>query len=150
LLMTLEELKTLLGIAAEDTSQDAVLTLYLEAGIDAAKQYANLLEWDTLTELPAPVKLGISRWVQANQLRAERSGVQSESIGGMTQTFTSGGSDGVTFAESYSLWNPYRRKGVVFREARRKGGAYYGKTVLEVTDEYNGVTRLMTGNAEKI
>lgn len=148
--MTLEELKSLLGIAAGDTSQDAILSLYLEAGIEAVKEYANLLEWDTITELPAPVRLGIARWVEANRTRAERNGVQSESIGGMTQTFTNGGSDGVTFAESYSLWSPYRKKGVVFREARRKGGAYYGKTVLEVTDEYNGVTRLMTGNAEKI
>jgi hypothetical protein len=151
LLMTLEELKTLLGIEEGDTSQDAILSLYLEAGLEAAKKYTNLLDWETITELPATVKLGIAKWVEANQLRAERTGVQSESIAGMTQTFASGVSDGVTFAESYSLWGSYHKNsGVVFRPSKRKGYLPYGNTLLEVTDEYNGVTRLMTGNPTKL
>ena len=34
--MTLAELKALLGIPAEDTSQDAMLQLYLEAALEQA------------------------------------------------------------------------------------------------------------------
>jgi Phage gp6-like head-tail connector protein len=148
-MMELAELKKLLGIAEGDTSQDAILSLYLEAGLDAAKAYTNLLDWETITELPAPVRLGIAKWVEANPLRSARNGVQSESMAGMTQTFTNGGSDNVTFAESYSLWGAYRKKGVVFRAATKKSLGYTG-TLLEVPDEYNGVTRLMTGNPTKL
>lgn len=109
--MTLAELKTLLGVAAEDTSKDAYYALMLESGLLAAQEYCNRLDFLTLVnaesgllELPAAVKLGIVEWVKANEGQSERGGVVSESIGGMSQTFEGGAS---IYGAAFMHWRPY-------------------------------------------
>ncbi|AOH54482.1 hypothetical protein ABE28_008965 [Peribacillus muralis] len=116
--MTLSELKQLMGIAAEDTTQDAILSLYLESALDDAKTYADKLDWTT-GSLPGAIKLGIVRWAELAQVRKERSGIQSESIGGMSQTFLNGSGDEY-FSEVYDFWKPYHtvNNGLVFRTAK--------------------------------
>lgn len=111
--MTLAELKALLGVAAEDTSKDAYYTLALESGLLAAQEYCNRLDFLTLVDaetgllvLPAAVKLGIVEWIKANEAQSERSGVASESIGGMSQTFVVNG-DAAIYSAAYIHWRPY-------------------------------------------
>lgn len=118
-MMTLEQLKSLMGIALSDASQDAILSLYLKAAIKVAQKYADMYDWDSLEPLPADIQLGILRWVELSQLRKNNAGVQSESIGGMSQTFTSTVDDGY-FAEAYELWDGYRFKGLHFRTTKRR------------------------------
>ena len=117
-MMTLEQLKELMGIALSDASQDAILSLYLETAIEAAKQYANAYDWDSEEPLPAGIKLGILRWIELSQMKKENAGVQSESIGGMSQTFTSTGDAGY-FSEVYDMWAPYHFRGLTFRPTKR-------------------------------
>lgn len=110
--MTLAELKTLLGIAADDTSKDAYYTLMLESGLLAAQSYCDRLDFLTLVDaetgllvLPAAVKLGIVEWIKANEGQSERGGVVSESIGGMSQSFADG--DASLYGAAYVHWRPY-------------------------------------------
>lgn len=120
--MTLAELKQLMGIALEDTSQDAILSLYLDTAMDAAKAYVDKVDWSASPlNLPATVKLGIVRYVELSQQRKENAGIQSESIGGMTQTFRNGNTDDNYFAEVFDIWSPYHtvKNGLVFRSARK-------------------------------
>lgn len=120
--MTLEELKILMGIAADDTSKDATLKLYLEMALDAAKSYANAYDWTSTGALPAGLQLGIVRFVELSQSRKTSTGVISESIGGMSRTYANvANNDADYFSEVYSMWNPFKRRGVVFRSAKRRG-----------------------------
>lgn len=116
--MELQELKELLGIDFGDVSQDMSLELHLEAATERAKSYADAYDWTSTDPLPGPIKLGIARWVELTKQKGERAGVQSESLAGLTQTFVSTTDDSY-YAEVYSLWDGYRKKGVVFRSARR-------------------------------
>ena len=133
-MMTLAELKTLMGIASADTSQDAILSLYLEAALESAKEYANGWDWDSGQMLPAGIKLGIARWVELALLKKERAGVQSESIAGMSQTFSSASSDSY-FAEVFDLWGPYKLepRGMTYRKARRAKPLYGCSTLRKRT-----------------
>jgi hypothetical protein len=117
--MNLSELKDLMGIASGDTSNDAILSLYLESAIAAAKKYTNGFAWsDTL---PGPIKLGILRYVELSQMRKTNAGVASQSMAGMSQTFKDGDAGGTNyFAEAFDMWEPYRSKGLVFRTAKRR------------------------------
>lgn len=117
-MLTLEQLKGLMGIALSDTSQDVILSLYLEAAIEAAKNYANAYDWDADKPLPGGIKLGIVRWIELSQMKKSNAGVQSESIGGMSQTFTSTGDAGY-FSEVFDMWEPYRYRGLTFRPTKR-------------------------------
>lgn len=119
-MMTLEQLKGYMGIALSDTSQDVILSLYLETAIEVAKEYTNKFDWDSGEPLPAGIKLGIIRWVELSRLKKDNAGVQSESIGGMSQTFTSAGDSGY-FYEVFDMWAKYHyeNRGLVFRTAKR-------------------------------
>lgn len=124
--MTLAELKALLGIPVEDTSQDMKLSMLLESGILAAQSYCDKLDFLTLVDaetgllvLPAAVKLGISEWVKANQTVSARQGVTSESIGGLSQSFSSDGV--VIYATAQKHWAPYHSD-VLFMPVRRRYG----------------------------
>ncbi|MCY1690732.1 hypothetical protein OVA29_08690 [Exiguobacterium sp. SL14] len=50
IIMTLDELKVLLGIPLDDDSQDVKLALYLESGILAAQQYCDKLDFMQLID----------------------------------------------------------------------------------------------------
>ena len=124
--MTLAELKALLGIPVEDTSQDMKLSMLLESGILAAQAYCDKLDFLTLVDtqtgllvLPGPVKLGIAEWVKANQTMSARQGVTAESIGGLSQSF--GGDDAVVYAAALKHWAPYHSD-VLFMPVRRRYG----------------------------
>lgn len=119
-MMTLEQLKGYMGIALSDTSQDVILSLYLETALEVAKEYTNKFDWDSGKPLPAGIKLGIIRWVELSQLKKDNAGVQSESIGGMSQTFTSAGDDSY-FSEVFDMWGIYHHedRGLVFRAVKR-------------------------------
>jgi hypothetical protein len=118
--MELTELKQLLGIAESDTSQDAILSLYLEAAIEAAKGYADKADFSKV--LPGPIKLGILRYVELSQLRKATAGIQSESMSGMSQTFRDGNTDSNYYAEAYDFWKPYHTNDnrLVFRTSKRR------------------------------
>lgn len=115
--MNLEQLKSLMGIALSDTSQDVILSLYLGAALEAAKDYANAYDWNSNKPLPDGIQLGILRWVELSQLKKENAGIQSESMAGMTQTFVSTG-DTSYFSEVFDMWEKYRFKGLNARPVR--------------------------------
>lgn len=124
--MTLAELKALLGISEEDTSQDMKLSLMLESGILAAQEYCDKLDFLTLVDaetgqlvLPAAVKLGISEWVKANQTVSRRQGVTSESIGGLSQSFS--GDSASVYSAAHQNWAPYHSAVRFFTVGRRYG-----------------------------
>ena len=115
--MNLQGLKTLLGIPAEDTTQDERLALLMAAAVDYVRQdlgvYFELFKNpDTgLLELPALVKLGIAKLVE----NVDRDpAVKSESIGGLSQTFDNNTAG--TIASIY--FAPFRRS-FGFLPARR-------------------------------
>lgn len=124
--MTLNELKILLDIPLEDTSDDVRLALYLESGLQAAQAYCDRLVFleliDPLTGalvLPGAVKLGIAEWVKANQEVSGRgTGVTSESVPGMSQSFESTDNASVVYSSAHAHWAPYHRQ-VRFLRARR-------------------------------
>lgn len=118
--MQLSELKQLLGIAESDVSQDAILSLYLESAIEAAKGYADKVDFTKV--FPGPIKLGILRYVELSQMRKNHAGIQSESMAGMSQTFRDGNDTDNYFAEAYDFWKPYHTKdsGLVFRTSKRR------------------------------
>lgn len=117
--MNLTELKSLMSIQPEDTSQDAILSLYLESAIAAAKAYTTAFTWSEV--LPGPIKLGILRYVELSQMRKSNAGIASQSMAGMSQTFKDGDAGGSNyFAEAFDFWEPYRSKGLVFRTAKRR------------------------------
>lgn len=119
--MTLEELKLLMGIPVEDDSKDAILELYLAAALKAAQEYANKYDWTSTDPLPGDIRLGILRFVELSQNRKSKSGVVSESIGGMSRTFSSSSSPTENyFLEAFDFWKPYHRRGLVFQPVRRK------------------------------
>lgn len=124
--MTLAELKALLGIPVEDTSQDTKLSLLLESGILAAQEYCDKLDFLTLVDavtgqlvLPAAVKLGIYEWVKANQTVSRRQGVTSESIGGLSQSFS--GDAATVYSVAHQHWAPYHSAVRFFTVGRRYG-----------------------------
>lgn len=108
--MKLDELKVRLKIPAEDTKQDAYLTVALEDAIEDVQKYCNDSftnpETDEL-KLPGGVKQAITKLVKAYQ---ENSNVQSQSLGDMRKSFFEGG----TMNEVIRLLKPYVRKKVKF------------------------------------
>lgn len=120
--MTLAELKALMGIPESDTSQDAKLQLYLDMALEAARDYANAYDWSSTEPLPAGLRLGIVRFVELSQSRKTNTGVISESIGGMSRTYAANSNNDVDyFGEVWSMWKPFKKRGVVFRSAKRRG-----------------------------
>lgn len=124
--MTLDELKVLLGIPLDDDSQDMKLSLFLESGLLAAQKYCDKLDFMQLIdpisgklELPGPVKLGISEWVKSQQEIAERgTGVTSESVPGMSQSFGSASDQFAVFATAHAHWAPFHSQ-IKFYKAGR-------------------------------
>lgn len=121
--LLLTEYKAIMGIAEDDNSLDAILLLYMSAAIEKAKYYA--CDWHkwTYEDLPASIKLGIFRYLQLSQERGERSGIASESIGGMSQSFITGeqGNTDAYFNEAYDFFKQYCRgaNGLNFVPAKR-------------------------------
>ena len=124
--MTLDELKVLLGIPAEDTSRDIELALMLESGLVAAQEYCDKLDFLTLVDpvsgllvLPAAVKLGIYEWVKASRTVSRRQGVTAESIGGLSQSFSSDAT--AVYSSAHTHWSPYHSAVRFFPVGRRYG-----------------------------
>lgn len=117
--MTLAELKELLGLDPLDTSQDAILQLYLDSALEQAFLYCNLFDWETEPlVLPSSITLGIVRYVQIMRDVNSRSvGVQSESIGGMSKSYANI-SNQALYADVWALWKDYHRQASIFRAAR--------------------------------
>ena len=127
--MTLDELKTLLGIAPGDTSKDDLLKILLPAAIDFVVEWTrNPFSRDENGDivLPAGVKVAISMMIQAvlaagvGTEAANAGLVESERVGQMQQTFrnpaeiwTTGGgisgASGGSTAPWFALLKPYRR-----------------------------------------
>jgi len=110
--MNLDELKALLGIPLDDLTQDVRLALFLESGLLAAQEHCDKLDFMQLIDpvtgklvLPGPVRLGISEWVKAAQEMGERGDVVSESMAGMSQTFSNDTTR--AFRGAYGHWAPY-------------------------------------------
>lgn len=122
----LEYFKKINGIDPADKSQDEILLLYLGTALEVAKIKAcNWDKWDNLNDLPAPILLGIMEMIKLMQTRdgIVDSGVKSESIGGMSQTFFDVGlmtSDDY-FKSAYDLFSMYCRakNALNFRRAKR-------------------------------
>ena len=129
--MKLDELKTLLGIALDDTSKDDLLKILLPAAIDFVDRVdAEPVFADENGDivLPAGVKLAISMMIQAvltsgrrHRRRRHIAGmVESEQVGQLRQTFrnpaeiwtTGGGLNGASGGSTapwFALLKPYRR-----------------------------------------
>lgn len=122
----LEYFKKINGIDPTDTSQDEILLLYLGTALEVAKIKAcNWDKWGNINDLPAPILLGIMEMINLMQTRSGivESGVKSESIGGMSQTFFDVGlmtSDDY-FKSAYDLFGMYCRakNALNFRRAKR-------------------------------
>jgi len=126
--MTLDELKVLLDVPLGEESQDMKLALYLESGLKAAQEYCDKLDFmqliDPVTgkiDLPGAVKLGISEWVKSGQDIAGRgTGVTSESVPGMSQSFESSGNAAVVYSTAHAHWAPYHRQVRFIKAGRGK------------------------------
>lgn len=112
--MSPEELKKWLdaykqfnGIPIDDESNDVVIQLYLEAGIEEAKRRAcDIKEWE-FDKLPAQIKLGIFKYINLSEAREADYGIASESIGGMSQTFTKFTNANDYYKEAYDYFDKY-------------------------------------------
>ncbi|WP_353856442.1 phage head-tail connector protein [Bacillus sp. Bos-x628] len=104
--MDLAELKVRLGIPAEDTSQDAKLQIDLEDAISFVKEECNnsFVGPDGVESLPGPVKKGIALMIEID--RESPKGVQAESIGGMSKTYTA---DDVRYKPAFDFFHPYKK-----------------------------------------
>ena len=127
--MKLDELKTLLGIALDDTSKDDLLKILLPAAIDFVVEWTrNPFSRDENGDivLPSGVKLAISMMIQAALAAgigtegAAAGVVESEQVGQLRQTFrnpaeiwTTGGgisgASGGSTAPWFALLKPYVR-----------------------------------------
>ncbi|WP_239984875.1 phage head-tail connector protein [Sporolactobacillus pectinivorans] len=109
-LMTLDELKTRLGIALDDTSQNAKLQSDLDDAVVEACDWCHRDFYDTNgnPSMPASIKKGIALMIKMdmNSDPADAS-VISETIGGMSQTFSSDPT--LRYGRVYTLWRPYRK-----------------------------------------
>lgn len=116
--------KTQNGIALDDTSQDAVLSLYIEVAVEVAKKKAcDIKDW-TFENLPKAVILGILLYVDLFSKRNEVHGIKSESIDGMSQTYMDSNGDDSYFNPAYELFAMYCKKvagycSMTYRNARR-------------------------------
>ena len=128
----LEELKILLDIPLEDTSQDAKLQLQLKIALDITvewfKNYARKpLAQDENGEyiIPSTIMVGIAKFVEASNIQA---GVKSESIGGMSVTYggASGGvnATGTPLDEFYAYLEMFRCRDVRFIPVRNRYESY--------------------------
>jgi len=117
--------KELNGIAIDDTSQDAVLSLYLDVALEIAKEKAcDIKDW-TFEKIPKSVLMGILIYVNLFMKRNEVHGIKSESIDGMSQTYMDSNKDDSYFSPAYDLFDMYCAKSnngycsATFRNARR-------------------------------
>lgn len=117
--MRLEQLKALLGMSLTDTSKDAILQLHLDAALDQARIYATKHDFNGGDPLPSTIKLGIVRWVELALKRGKESGIASKSMAGMSVTYRDT-NDREYFQEVFQIWSPFRKKGLVYRSAKRK------------------------------
>ena len=123
----LEELKILLDIPLEDTSNDDKLQLQLKIAVEITaewfRQYAcEPLAVDVNGEyiIPSAVMIGIAKFVEAISIQA---GVKSESIGGMSVSYggASGGvnSAGTPLDEFYAYLEMFRCRHIHFIPVRK-------------------------------
>lgn len=118
--------KELNGIAIDDTSQDAVLSLYLELAIEVAKEKAcDIKDWN-YEKLPKAVVMGMLMYVDLFSKRNENYGIKSESIDGMSQTYIDNAGDDSYFNPVYDLFALHCTTAsgycsAVFRNAKRGG-----------------------------
>ena len=105
-MMTLGELKTLLEIPLSDTSRDDYLTVKLEGAVAYAHSWCRnqFLDEAGNLNLPPDVKEGIALKIKIDM--STPTGVQSESIGGMSQTFVNSNEK---YAEVYEHWKPFKK-----------------------------------------
>lgn len=84
----LEAYKLANNIDPLDTSQDAILKLYISAALQIAKKKScDWGNWDKYEDIPPAIILGIIQLIGLMQSRDANFGIKSESIGGMSQTF---------------------------------------------------------------
>lgn len=121
--MTLEELKLILGMDAADTSQDYRLSLLLESAIVEAQEYCDKIDFmqyiDPVTGqilFPGSIRLGIAEYVQTSMNTTEKGTVVSESIGGMSRSFSRGDR---TYETAYKHWSKYHSD-IKFIQVRRR------------------------------
>lgn len=123
----LEELKILLDIPLDDTSQDEKLKIQLKIAVEITaewfRQYAcKPLAIDVNGEyiIPSTILIGIAKFVEASSIQA---GVKSESIGGMSVTYggASGGTNsvGTPLDEFYNYLEMFRCRHVHFIPVRK-------------------------------
>lgn len=115
--MTLIELKQLMGIADGDSSQDAMLSLYLDAAIEQLHAYATGYNFD-YKPFTGSMKLGIVKYVQLSQKRSEGA-IKSKSLAGASVTYADPAASENYYDEAFAYWEVYRNKGLVFRPALR-------------------------------
>jgi hypothetical protein len=106
--MTLDELKSRLGIT--DESQDDKLQIDLDDAVAEACDWCHrdFYDYGGNPMMPEPVKKGIALMIKIDQsINPADAAVVSESIGGMSQTF----SDDPTarYGRVHELWKPYRK-----------------------------------------
>lgn len=121
--MTLEELKKILEMDPADTSGDYRLSMLLESAIVAAQEYCDKIDFmeyiDPITGqilFPAAIRLGIAEYVQTSMNTTEKGTVVSESIGGMSRSFSRGDR---TYATAFQHWSKYHSD-IKFIQVRRR------------------------------
>jgi hypothetical protein len=110
-LALLPEFKMRLGIEPSDTSKDEKLKM------DIRDAYEHCVAWcrfdfrkeEGVLELTGSVKKGMALMIQIDEAMKGREGIASESIGGMSQSFTDGSNDNTRYGGVYALWRAYRR-----------------------------------------
>lgn len=132
--MTLmEQVKILLNIPLEDTSQDEKLQLQLDIALDIVAEWFRQYACEPLAVdvngdyiIPSTILIGIAKFIEASEVQA---GVKSESIGGMSVTY-GGASSGVNSAgtpldEFYAYLEMFRCRHVHFIPVRKNGYESY-------------------------
>ncbi|EST12049.1 phage head-tail connector protein [Sporolactobacillus laevolacticus] len=107
-LMTLDELKTRLGIT--DDSQNDKLQIDLDDAVAEACDWCHrdFYDSDGNPAMPEPIKKGITLLIKIDQSADPAdAAVISESIGGMSQTFSADPT--ARYGRVHALWKPYRK-----------------------------------------
>lgn len=116
--MELTELKTLMGIADGDISQDAMLSLYLDAAKEQLYAYATGYKFVDGVPFTGSMKLGIVKYVQLSQKRSQGA-IKSKSLDGLSVTYMDAVSGENYYDEAFAYWDVYRNRGLIFKPALR-------------------------------
>lgn len=116
--MTAAELKEA-GVPIE--AEDALTVLKAESAIEYISNNttltADITDADTIKALPAQAKLFIVKYCA---LMNAETGVSSESLGGMSQSFDTSNRDGLLLDLASSLLGPYMKSQMRFTQASRR------------------------------